>query len=94
MGASRIGKHPIFAIQRIPAPYLCQYPYLFRMTESIKIEWNNASTSPMPIDSQMPSTFKIKGNVNTATVGKRKVRTVDKNKEIAPFDNAVKKEET
>ena len=42
MGASRIGKRPIFTIQRIPAPYLCQYPYLFRITESIKREWNNA----------------------------------------------------
>ena len=45
------------------------------------------------MDSQIPSTSNHKGRTNTASIGKRKVRTVDKIKEMTPFDKAVKKED-
>ena len=48
----------------------------------------------MPIDTQMPSTCHHKGKVNTASVGNTNVLTVDNSKEIAPLDNAVKKDDT
>ena len=46
------------------------------------------------MDSQIPSTPSHNGKVNTAIVGKRKVRTVDNINEINPLDNAVKNEDT
>ena len=45
------------------------------------------------METQMPSTSNHKGKTNTAIIGKRKVRMVDRIKEITPFDNAVKKED-
>ena len=42
---------------------------------------------------QIPSTSQYKGKINTATLGKMKVRKKERNKEIAPLDKAVKKDE-
>ena len=42
---------------------------------------------------QIPSTSQYTGKINTATIGKIKVRKKESNREIVPLDKAVKKDD-